>query len=108
MKLRNWEINEALKAGDILAALNAAADEFGLPRFTDDSPVLKDIIVHDAGSPARQQIRISCGGVVHVWDGGHFYTRLSQVNGTWAIVWAVKGYQALEARPGPKAGPARS
>jgi hypothetical protein len=88
LKLRNWEINEALRSGDVLGAVNIVADEFGIQRFAHDSDAVKSMNVHSHGSPARQQIRITLDGVLYFWESGRFYKGLSGARGQWIVVWS--------------------
>ena len=87
MKLYDWVICEALRAGDWLAAINEVADLFELPRFTANLDAIKGMRVNIVGD-SLQQIRIGLNGELYMWQPGITKMRSTAIVGPWIVIWA--------------------
>ena len=89
MKLHDWVICEALRAGDWLAAINEVAGLFGLPKFTADFDAIRGMKVNMIGDHlGLQQIRIGLNGELYMWQPGITKMRSTAIVGPWIVIWA--------------------
>lgn len=93
MKLHDWIIFEALRAGDWFAAANGVASLFDLPSFTADAESIRGMTVHATGS-GFQEIRIGLNGKLYMWQPGITRIRKTAVVGPWIVIWANRTHEA--------------
>jgi hypothetical protein len=89
MKLHDWVIQEAIRSGDILAAVNTAAFVLGLPQYAPDDPaILSMVITGKFYSTVPEQIRIAHGGLAYTWIAGESRARpWTDTGGTRIRIW---------------------
>lgn len=82
MKLDDWFIQDAIRSGDLLTAVNAVCTRFGLPHYSENSPEMISLVVTGKFYPnVPEQMRIVSGDRAYTWVAGEGARFAGQWNG---------------------------